>query len=99
MSTKRLLLCALFSLAAQTSAHATASGDGTAAPRYTLKQTRVEAAPPRSGRYTLRARLAPAESAGELRDGGDFTLIGRFAKAAANCGIGGAAIFRDGFDS
>jgi hypothetical protein len=94
----RWLLYALL-LAAQTPARAAESSGETATPRYALTQSRVEAAPPRSDRYTLRARLAPAGSAGELREGDNFTLIGRFAKATANCGAGGAAIFRDGFEN
>ena len=57
----------------------------------------IEVAPQQSARYTLRARFAPAESAGELREGAHFTLIGRFAKGGVSCGIGGV-IFSNGFE-
>jgi hypothetical protein len=67
------------------------------APRFTLKSSSTDAAPQQSGRYSLRARFAPAESAGELREGGNFSLIGRFAKGSVSCGPGGV-IFSNGFE-
>ena len=78
------------------SAHATTDvRDG--APRFTLKSSSTDAAPQQSGRYTLRARFAPEERAGELREGSNFSLIGRFAKGSFNCGPGGV-IFSSGFE-
>lgn len=65
--------------------------------RLRLVSSTTQAAPQQSGRYSLRARFAPAESAGELREGGDFTLIGRFAKGAVICSSDGA-VFRNGFE-
>lgn len=65
-------------------------------PRFTLKSSSTEAAPRQSGRYALRARFAPIESAGELREGKNFTLIGRFAKGGASCD--GTTIFSNGFE-
>lgn len=67
------------------------------APRLTLKQApRIESALQQSGRYTLTARFAREESAGDLREGGDFALIGRFAKTGVSCDAG--AIFSNGFE-
>jgi hypothetical protein len=75
------------------------AGHGTdAAPsRFRLAASSTEAAPQSSGRYSLRARFAPAESAGELREGGHFTLIGRLAKGNVSCSAGGT-IFANGFE-
>ena len=70
---------------------------GAGTPRFTLKSSTLAAAPLQAGRYSLRARFAPAESAGELREGNNYTLIGRLAKGGVNCGIGGP-IFSDGFE-
>lgn len=68
-----------------------------APPRLALKQApRIESALQQSGRYTLTARFAREESAGELREGGDFALIGRFAKTGLSCDAG--AIFSNGFE-
>ena len=65
--------------------------------RLTLKHApAIEPAPLQSGRYTLKARLAREESAGELREGGGFALIGRFAKTGASCDF--SAIFSNGFE-
>ena len=79
-----------------TSAEATAAASA-ATPRFTLKSSSTEAAPQQSGRYSLRARFAPVASAGELREGENFTLIGRFAKTVVGCGTGGLP-FSDGFE-
>lgn len=74
-----------------------ADGAQQASTHLTLKAAPVlEAAPQRSDRFTLRARFAPAESAGELRESANFTLIGRFAKGGVSCDF--AAIFSDGFE-
>ena len=67
-----------------------------AKPRFTLKSSSTEAAPQQSGRYRLRARFAPVESTGELRESENFTLIGRFAKGGASCDF--TAIFSNGFE-
>jgi len=67
-----------------------------AKPRFTLKSSSTEAAPQQSGRYALRARFAPVESAGELREGKNFTLIGRFAKGTVSCDF--TAIFSNSFE-
>jgi hypothetical protein len=73
-----------------------AAGEVPAAAGFTLSKGRFERTGERAGRYTLRARLAPVESAGELRESGSFALIGRFAKAGASCD--GDRIFSDGFE-
>jgi hypothetical protein len=84
-------------------AHAAPEGasapDGTraaAGTHLTLRAVAIEPAPDPAARYTLRARLAPVESPGELRESGSFALIGRFAKAGASCD--GDRIFSDGFE-
>ena len=62
-----------------------------------LKQSQVQ---PRqsSGRYTVRARFAAEEPGGELREGGDFVLIGRIAKGGVVCAPTDA-VFGDGFET
>ena len=66
-------------------------------PRYALKQpAQIEAAPLQMGRYTLNARFAREESAGELREGGRYGLIGRLAKGGQSCDAG--QIFENGFE-
>ena len=93
------LLAPTLALAAEPAMRAdTGTGARTAStPRFTVKASSTEAAPQRSSRYTLRARFAPVESAGELREGANFSLIGRFAKGGVSCGIGGV-IFSNGFE-
>ncbi len=76
---------------------AKATEANTATSRFKLKSSGTETAPQQSGRYTLRARFALAESAGELREGANFTLIGRFAKAGLNCATSGN-LFANGFE-
>jgi hypothetical protein len=66
--------------------------------RFSLRDARIEAAPERAGRYSVRGRIAPVASAGELREGENFVLIGRFAKAGVGCGADGGLIFRNGFE-
>ena len=44
----------------------------------------------------MKARFAREESAGELREGGDFVLIGRFAKTGVSCDF--TEIFSNGFE-
>lgn len=56
----------------------------------------IEAAPQRGQRFTVRARFAPASSAGDLREGTNFTLIGRFAKGGVSCDF--TAVFSDSFE-
>lgn len=51
-----------------------------------------------SGRYTMHARFAEEEKAGELREGGDFVLIGRIAKGGVACNPTDS-IFRNGFEA
>ncbi len=65
--------------------------------RLSLRNVSVEPAPQRSSRYRLQARFAPQASAGELREGGSFSLIGRFAKASVSCTID-SSIFKNGFE-
>ena len=48
------------------------------------------------GRFALRGRFQREESAGELREGGTFQLIGRFGKAGQSCDFN--ALFRIGFE-
>jgi hypothetical protein len=69
---------------------------GAAKQRFTLKSSSSDVAPQHSGSYSMRARFAPAESAGELREGKHFTLIGRFAKGGMNCDA--STIFSNGFE-
>jgi hypothetical protein len=89
------MLCSTPALAADPVSSAEAASPPS---RLLLVSSTTQAAPQQSGRYSLRARFAPAESAGELREGGDFTLIGRFAKGAVICSSTDA-IFRNGFES
>lgn len=79
--------------------HSVAANDAAIeSPKLTLKSTpRIEPAAQTSARYTLNARFAREESAGELREGGGFALIGRFAKVGQSCDF--TQIFRDGFES
>lgn len=96
--TRHLIACLLTSLALPAWS-ADSTNAETTAPRsnLTLKTAAViEAAPQQGGRFTMRARFAPAESAGELREGANFTLIGRFAKGGMSCDF--TAIFSDGFE-
>ena len=86
-----LALAAMSATPAETRAEASAT-----VPRFTLKSSSTEVAPQQSGHYSLRARFAPAESAGELREGDHFTVIGRFAKGTVNCDFN--AIFSNGFE-
>ena len=75
-----------------------ANDSATETAKFTLKSApRIEAAPQASARYTVNARFAREESAGELREGGGFALIGRFAKVGQSCDF--TQIFRDGFES
>ena len=93
-----LLLAPVLVFAAGPAASAEpATAASVATPRFTLKSSSTEAAPQQSGRYSLRARFAPVENAGELREGDHFTLIGSFAKGGVSCGIGGV-IFSNGFE-
>ncbi len=61
-----------------------------------LRSSRIESAAQTGGRFALRARLAPQAHGGELREGGDFVLLGRLSKAAVDCD--GDSLFRDGFE-
>lgn len=65
-------------------------------PELRLAAQQVEPAAQSAGRFRLRARFAPAESAGELREAKDLHLIGRFAKAGASCDA--SFVFRNGFE-
>jgi hypothetical protein len=67
--------------------------------RYSLRQVRVEAVTDSdTGRFSVRARVAPAESPGELHESANFSLLGRFSKAGVGCATGGSTIFRNGFE-
>lgn len=83
-------------LAAEPASSAGAAPETIATPRFTLKASSTESAAQQSGRYSLRARFAPAESAGELREGGGLALIGRFAKAGVSCDSN--TLFSNGFE-
>ena len=74
-------------------ATATAAGAGE---RFALRQAALDREPAAGPRFRVQARLAPAERAGELREGERFVLLGRLAKAAAACG--GDPLFRNGFE-
>lgn len=80
-------------LAATLSSEADAGADLS---RLRLVSSHTEPAPQQSGRYSLRARFQREEREGELREGGDFVLIGRIAKAGASCDAN--ALFRNGFE-
>ena len=64
--------------------------------RYSVEQARIETQQ-RSEHFSARGRIAPVESAGELREGQTFTLIGRLAKAGSGC-PSGDQIFKHGFE-
>lgn len=75
------------------------AGDAeSSSPRYRLEASRIEPATPSSARFTVSARFAPQAIAGELREGENRILIGRFAKASVGCGTGDV-IFRNGFET
>jgi len=57
----------------------------------------TEPTPQPSGRHSLRARFQREERVGELREGGEFALIGRFAKAGVGCDAN--TIFRNGIEN
>jgi hypothetical protein len=83
--------------AAGSAAEAPSPSAADAPARLSLKHVpRIEAAPQQGGRYSLKARFAREESAGELREGGDFVLIGRFAKTGVSCDF--TEIFSNGFE-
>jgi hypothetical protein len=91
-----LLLAPALVLAAEpATGNATGNDTIAAAPRFTLASSSTEAAPQSSARYTLRARFDAPASAGELREGEHFTLIGRLAKGGLSCS---GAIFSNGFE-
>ena len=90
----RLAAAAMLLVASFSPLHASHATEAQGA-RYRL--LRVEGDRSASGRFTVRARLAPRATAGELREGGSFSLIGRLAKGNAICAIGGA-LLRDGFE-
>ncbi|MCI1711175.1 MAG: hypothetical protein LKM32_01040 [Chiayiivirga sp.] len=88
-----LALAAGSSLAAEPPAPAIA----TSTSRFALKHPpRIEPTPQQAGRYTLKARFAREESAGELREGERFTLIGRLVKGGASCDAN--TLFSNGFE-
>lgn len=97
MNAMRLLLPAIALLSCTCGPAFAADTDATPASRLSLKSARIEPAPAHAGRYTISGRFAAAESAGELREGGDFVLIGRFAKGNINCDAG--TIFLNGFET
>ena len=90
-----LLLVPTLAFAAEGATETTTAASPTTS-RFTLKSSSTEAAPQTSGRYTLRARFAPVESAGELRERKKFTLIGRFGKGGTSCDS--TALFLNGFE-
>lgn len=57
---------------------------------------RIEAAPQHGGRFTLKARIAREEKAGELRQGDQFTLIGRIGLLGESCDF--SVLFSNGFE-
>jgi hypothetical protein len=74
-----------------------ADPDAKPSSRFTTRNARLDDVPQGAGRYQLRARFAAPETAGDLREGGGWALIGRFAKAGASCDFD--PIFRDGFEA
>ena len=91
------LALAMFLFAPAPAPAAEPGADAGVTTRFTLTSSSSEVAPQQSGRYSLRGRFAAVESAGELREGDNFTLIGRFAKGNVSCGVGGV-IFSNGFE-
>lgn len=92
-----LLLAPMLALAVEPgSSTEAAPTPSTATSRFTLISSNTGVAPQQSDRYSLRARFAPVESAGELREGEHFTLIGRLAKGSVSCGAG--TVFSNGFE-
>lgn len=57
---------------------------------------RIETTPQQGGQYTLKARNAREEKAGELRQGNPFALIGRVGLLGENCDF--SALFSNGFE-
>jgi hypothetical protein len=84
----RACLCFALSLAASMTL--------AAPPRYRAVDATLEPAVPAAGRFRLKGRFAAEESAGELREGTRFILIGRLAKGTQSCDFG--ALFRNGFE-
>lgn len=68
-------------------------------PRFALRApATIEPAPATDGTFALKARFASQASAGELREGGRFRVIGRIAqRGAIACGT--PEIFADGFEN
>ncbi len=56
----------------------------------------IETAPQQNGSFTLKARLAREEKSGELRQGKQFTLIGRIGLLGEDCNV--ATLFSNGFE-
>lgn len=93
----RLMLClAVLAALASPRASATPPNDPADLPRYTLKQGSAEPAPLRSSRYSIRARFAATDRAGDLHEGANFTLLGKFAKGGESCSA--SALFSNGFE-
>lgn len=67
-----------------------------ATPRLKLRATTLERMPERNGRYGIQGRFDRSQDAGELREAGEFALIGRFAKAGVGCNAD--TVFRNGFE-
>jgi hypothetical protein len=63
---------------------------------FTLRESRFDAVPTQGSRYSVRARFQAEESAGELREGERFALIGRLAKTGVGCDA--SVLFRNGFE-
>lgn len=82
--------------AASAAAPSTHTDIRAASAQLRLVTSHTEPAPQQSGRYSLRARFQREESAGELREGGEFELLGRFTKAGASCDAN--TLFRNGFE-
>jgi hypothetical protein len=72
--------------------------DAPSSSRYRLQHAKVEPAPQHGTRFALRARLTPARTDDERREGGNFVLTGSLAKASG-CGPVGSAIFANGFEN
>ena len=95
----RAALLAAWLLASAAPAGAAAAGTQAApasSSRFKLREARVYESKYGDGRFRIRARFAPVERTGDLREGGTFSMLGRFAKAGVSCDLN--AIFRDGFE-
>jgi hypothetical protein len=93
-----LLVLGLACAGAASTADAVEPRSSATPPRLAFASVRIDAVPTESRYRVARVRVSPVESAGELREGAGYALIGRFAKAAGAGCAGDSSIFRNGFE-